>query len=357
MAVVGRDLYGAEHATLRLWKELAPERVQVTAVILEHTDHPSDMLRAARELGDQVPVHAHRASGPVAFRIFLLELLASHPADVICTVGYKCDLYCAAALRGVSIPQVSVMHGWVDTSFKLRFYNWLDRQCLRRLDGIFTVAGHLEREAKALNRAGRVACLRNGVDVVGLQAAAQPPPEEWPSGPTLLFVGRLAAEKGLRHLVDAVAMIPGVHLVLVGSGPLEDELRAQATTRELGDRIHFAGFQPNAAPWIAAADMLALPSYTEGLPLVLLEAMALDTPVIASRVGGIPDLLGEDICGLLIPPGDTAALTAAIERLLAEPELAGQLAKRARRRVESEYTEALVARRFEDSLHEWFGHG
>ena len=154
--------------------------------------------------------------------------------------------------------------------------------------------------------------------------------------PLLLFLGRLVPVKGIDLLLDACAGLP-VELLVVGDGPERPSLERRAAA--LGVRARFLGEQTgeDKAGWLAAADVLVLPSRvlpdgrTESAPLVLLEAMAAGVPVLATRVGGNPDLITEGENGLLVPPGEAAPLRAALEQLLAGPGLRRRLAEAGRR--------------------------
>jgi glycosyltransferase involved in cell wall biosynthesis len=132
----------------------------------------------------------------------------------------------------------------------------------------------------------------------------------------LVYVGGLDREKGIIELGRAFAMLRGVHLVLVGEGPLEGEMRAASAQN--GGRLILAGAHDLAgvARFLAAADALVLPSWDEGTPNVVLEALAAGRPVVASRVGGIPDALIEGTTGLLVPPRDPEALARALREAL-----------------------------------------
>jgi glycosyltransferase involved in cell wall biosynthesis len=137
---------------------------------------------------------------------------------------------------------------------------------------------------------------------------------------TILFVGRLEPEKGTDDLLDALELMavqhPGLRLVLIGEGDRGMAYRADARARGL--RATFVGAQPHArvADWIAACDVLALPSWAEGTPNVVLEALASGRPVVASAVGGIPDVVHHPDLGELVPPRSAIALAAALERVL-----------------------------------------
>ena len=157
--------------------------------------------------------------------------------------------------------------------------------------------------------------------------------------PTLLFLGHVLPEKGVFELVKAFAAvarrIPDLRLVLGGVGQLEavSELAAQLGVRE---RLEVPGWlgpeQKNAA--LAASTAFLLPSYLEGMPMALLEAMSWGLPVVATPVGGIPQIVKNEVNGLLVPPADVAALTAAIARLLDDPALAERLGGAARATIE-----------------------
>lgn len=147
------------------------------------------------------------------------------------------------------------------------------------------------------------------------------------SGRRALFVGRLDAVKGVRLLLQAVAGLradwPDLTLTLIGDGPERAALEAQAATPALSGAVRFAGLQ--GADAVAAAlaehDMLVLPSFAEGVPMVLMEALASRLPVVATQVGGVAELVRDGERGLLVPPGDAEALADAMARLLADPAL------------------------------------
>jgi glycosyltransferase involved in cell wall biosynthesis len=160
---------------------------------------------------------------------------------------------------------------------------------------------------------------------------------------TIVCVGRLSPEKGQAGLLRAFADLrrsrPDLKLRLVGDGPERGSLEALASELGVAGAVTFAGRLSEAETLaeIARSDLLALPSFMEGLPIVLTEAMAIGVPVVASRVAGIPELVEEGTTGLLFPPSDWDALAAAIERLLGDEALYAQVAERAQRKVRDEF--------------------
>jgi len=138
----------------------------------------------------------------------------------------------------------------------------------------------------------------------------------------------------------------GVRLLVAGEGPLRPALESEADRSQ----VRFLGFVPDVRPVLAAADLLALPSRTEGLPMAALEAMAAGVAVVASAVGSLPEVLA-DGAGVLVPAGDVGALRQALE-LLSAPEDRDRLASAARRRVESRYGDAAMARSYRELLYQ-----
>lgn len=168
-----------------------------------------------------------------------------------------------------------------------------------------------------------------------------------PSARIALTVGRLAPLKGLDYLLEAwktvAATIPDVTLVIVGNGDLETDLKAQATALGLDGRVVFAGFRTDIPALLARADLFVLSSLWEGLPMAAIEAMAAGCPVVATAVGGTPEVVEHGNTGLLTSPRDADALAAAIFRLLSDHALSSALANTASAAVQARYTrEAMV---------------
>jgi glycosyltransferase involved in cell wall biosynthesis len=154
----------------------------------------------------------------------------------------------------------------------------------------------------------------------------------------IVAVGALTAEKGHRDLIAAFADLsprfPTAELVLVGDGPERGSLERAVHHRRLGPQVRFAGAQPDAAAWIAEADLLVHPSRREALGTTVLEAMTLGVPVVATATGGLIELL-HDGAGLLVPPDDPAGLTVAMDRVLSDAPLRHRMVEVARRRTEA----------------------
>ena len=190
----------------------------------------------------------------------------------------------------------------------------LVRAVLRRAHAVICVSEALAEAARGCG-AHNVRVVPNGVAIPeGVRREAEPA--------EVLFAGRLSAEKGIAELVAATE---GMNLVVAGDGPLREQVPGAL------------GFVPHAElqRLYERSAVVVLPSHREGMPLCVLEAMAHGRPVVASAVGGIPEVVEDGVTGLLVPPGDVAALRAALERLLADPILRRRLGREARRRIGS----------------------
>jgi glycosyltransferase involved in cell wall biosynthesis len=249
------------------------------------------------------------------------------------------------AARGAGARVVSHIH--IESYFRpgavgRLYHRPLDNATARLCHAVITVS---EDTRRALVEQGypaeRIFVVHNGIELDG---AAPSPPQ----GRTVVEVARLAPVKGQRELIEAIAQVPDARLVLVGKDLEQDGAYAallKRRARELGvaDRVELAGYRPDALGLMREARVVALPSTTEGLPIVLLEAMAQARPVVATPVGGTPELVVDGETGLLVPPGDIGALARALRELLDDDELARRLGESGRRRVEERFSAGRMA--------------
>lgn len=194
----------------------------------------------------------------------------------------------------------------------------------------------------------RLTVIPNWIDAAPFAAIA--PPEPRPDRPLrLLFLGHVEIAKGIIDLVDAVAALGGdaqVSLVVAGDGGALQQARRRTIEHSIGDRVRFVGWVDEAArlAQLADADVLVLPSYREGLPNSVLEAMAAARPAIATRVGGIPDLVEHGLTGLLHDPGDVPQLADCLRKLIERRDLVAVMGTRARERVLAQHSVAAGTR-------------
>ncbi len=166
---------------------------------------------------------------------------------------------------------------------------------------------------------------------------------EYPMGHNLLFVGRLAPVKGLPILLRALEPLkeqfPKIHLTVIGDGPGRAALQSQAEASGLSDHVTFAGYksQTEVAKALVDTDLFVLPSFAEGVPVVLMEAMAASRPVVTTHIAGVPELVTDGASGLLVPPGDIDALTAAIAKIIGNPSRATGMGISGRAKIEAAF--------------------
>jgi len=243
---------------------------------------------------------------------------------------------------------VTTVHGWVHHTARTPLYYKLDQLCLPRYERIICVADDLLEFCLSTGVAAKkCVLLENGIDTqeyVRKQSVREARttlglPQ---SGFLIGAVGRLAAEKGFDLLIRSIPTLLecglDVRLAIVGEGGERKSLERLATQLGIADRVILPGWQPDVRSYFEAMDVFALSSHREGLPNVLLEAMALEVPVIATRVNGVPRLVQDGRNGFLIEPGDGEGLSIALAGLLKNPTLRNVFAVAARRMVETKYS-------------------
>ncbi|MCL6554424.1 MAG: glycosyltransferase [Firmicutes bacterium] len=262
----------------------------------------------------------------------------------------------AARLAGAPIVAFTA-HGWPSLAalpplIRLA-YRVAESGVARLSHVIICVSEHDKRQALKMGTGtpDRLVVVRNGVNPALWAQSMSAGPSGQPRGAipgsardgvcTAVCVARLTVQKDPLTLLKAWTMLQGAHrLVLIGDGPLRAELEAFCGRAGLTDRVTFLGARDDVPAVLGAADLFVLASRWEGLPFAVLEAMCSGLPVVATRVGGIPEAVVDGETGLLVPPGDARALAEAIERLAADPRLRGQMGAAGRRRAEACFTEA-----------------
>lgn len=290
----------------------------------------------------------------------LLQAAREQRIDVIHSHGFKTNILLGLAnLTRKSPPVVTTLHGWTakKTFSKLGLYRLLDQRLLRRQDAVVLVNEEMKMLPSIRSLPPhKTFFVPNGIALDSLQANADDPIarqlREFHSAGSILIggVGRLSPEKNFGALIEALAQLPSElrhsKVALLGTGAQEADLRGLISERGLTDRVWLAGYVGNARTYLHELDILAIPSLTEGLPMILLEAMAADVPIVSTAVGAIPNTLAG--CGALVPAGDIAALAAAIAAVAADLPAAREKAAGARQRVQEHYSATTMATRYLD---------
>lgn len=278
------------------------------------------------------------------------ELLRATACDVLICHGYKAHVLGRLAARRGGIPAVAVSRGWTGETRKVKAYEWIDRRHMPLMDHVVCVS---EGQAEKVRRwcrvpAGRMSVIRNSAR---LGAFENTDPHArgrllgfFPAGVSQVVVGagRFSPEKGFGVLVEAAHAIcrdnPGAGVVLFGEGPLRGDLEQRVAELGLAGRVVLPGFRTDLDSLIGAADVVVLPSFTEGLPNVALEASAAGVPVVATAVGGTPEAIADRVNGFLVPPGTPAAIAAKVTELLCDPLLRARFGDAGRARMRELFT-------------------
>jgi glycosyltransferase involved in cell wall biosynthesis len=338
---------GAETFALRLCEALVAQGHQARVVALSPS---SDEHRH-----DVEPLGPRRR----AYRTLAALRRAAADVDVVVAHGSSTLEACAVALTRTGVPFVFRTIG--DPAY------WTPRGSRRAL-GVLLRRARLhvtlwEAAASYLAQVHRID--PNSIDVIpnAVDGALFPPATDEersesrrrfliaPGQPCLAYVGALSAEKDVGGLLTALRDLPGAVLLVAGEGPEAPHLRRLADQHARG-RVRFLGGVPEPGAVYAAADLLVLPSRSEGMPAVVIEAGLRGTASVATRVGAVPEMIADGVNGVLARPGDPEALAVAIRRGLADPRALGRSAAAAYRRA---YTMSAVVHRWEKVLHEAAG--
>ena len=341
-----QGLYGAERSLLAL-AAATEAPFEPVVVSLVRPGREDTLGTAARGMGlPTVRVDAPGRLSPSA----LAPLVRLARGGLLHAHDYKALVLALAAGALARVPVVATFHGDTGHLARVVLYERLARWAARFTSGVAATSGPLAERLRAAAPGTPVHVIPNGIPVGPLptlrERAAARQALGLPAGAQVVaFLGRLSPEKAPELLLRA-ARGTALRVVVAGDGPLRAALEAEADRAQ----VRFIGFVSDVAQVLAAADVLALPSRTEGLPMAVLEAMAAGVPVVASAVGSLPEVLGDE-AGVLVPPGDVDALRAALERL-GDPAQRQALATAARRRVESRYAAAIMARSYRELLHQ-----
>lgn len=332
------------------------------------TENANAFVDAARSAGVDTYVIRERFRYDPGVVPQLRGILAQVKPAIIQTHNNKSHLL----VRSVSAARAhrvwfAFHHGDTHTNLKQRAYNQLDRLTLRAAERVITVCQAFVPQlvSRGVNPS-RIRVLHNPAAPAHVIAAAERRKlrAELAIGAdeaVILAVGRLSREKGQEHLIRALARLPPAaapwRLLLLGSGPDLERLQTLAGALGVSRQILFVGFRADVASYYAIANAFALPSLTEGSSNVLLEAMAAGIPIVATRVGGNPEIALHEQTALLVPPADPTALADALMRLLTDGDLASRLTMAAQARAAVEFSEQRYRQRLSAVYAEAMGAG
>ena len=321
----------------------------VCAYLCDPADTDADRrLQEMRQRGVEVIVIPDR--GPFDLRVFthLNKTIRQIRPHIYHAHDYKSHVLGALLGSTSSMVRVGTLHGWVDKSKKLDVYYCLEKTTLSLYDRIYCVSPQLYQEAKRCGVSKQVLrYLPNAVHVGAFTRSREPfdARKELGLGANGMWIGtvaRLAKEKNLDVVLKTAAQLLGqgypIYCLFVGEGPLKASLETEARLLGLTERIYFAGYQHDVRPWLECMDVYLCTSLREGMPNSILEAMAMEVPVIATKVGAIPNMIRHYEDGILVPCHDVAATVQAVRRILDDRTIRDKVVKSARARVAQEFS-------------------
>ena len=322
-----------------------------------HAGSPNAFVSAARKQGLVVDIIPERRRFDLSVIPALREIVEKRRPDIVLTNSVKSHFLLWRSQLWKKFPWVAFHHGYTTTDRKMRLYNRLDRWSLTHADRVITVC-----RAFAEELANATAVPIEKISAQHNSIRPKPPPDKQEvqslrsrfaiadDERVVLTAGRLSTEKGHIDLLAALKSLRETHpeltckLIIVGDGPEYGRLEAAASSLGIREQVIFTGLVADVQPFYALADVFVLPSHSEGSPNVLLEAMAARLPVVATSVGGVPEMVENNESALLVPVYDPQTMATAIARMLTDKELARRLTANAAELVAARYAPEDYAR-------------
>lgn len=343
------EIGGPGKTILESFRAIDQARFDLHVGVFRGPSDPGDtpFTAAAKAIG--MPVHEIAATGPYDLgQLGRLSALVREGAfDIVHAHEAVSDVLTYLLSFRHRVPIVSTAHGWIANSRKGRFMVGLDKRVLARFDRVIAVSTKMQRDLlDAGVPSSRVTLLHNAIVLDKYRRTDGPGALEAlighrPPGPVMVSIGRLSPEKGHADLVDALALAAsrGHHLttVLAGDGPARADVEARIRAAGLQDQVFLPGYVKEPARLLQDADLMVLPSHTEGLPNAALEALAMEVPVLATRVGGTPEVVVDGETGRLVPAHAPQALADGLVDFLQHRDRWRAWARAGRQMVEAQF--------------------
>lgn len=360
-------MFGGENVLISLAKEMQSSQFIPIIGVLRNTKNPHTEIadEASRDKIDYVIFPCNgRLDLKTIFQI--REYIKSHKIKIIHSHDFKSDFYGFFAALLTPIPIIATCHNWIAANSKASFYNYVDQLLLRYFD--FTVAVSPSVKNILLDKGvshEKIAIISNGVflenfhgnnsvKTIDLRLEFGIPPD----CPIVGTVGRLSPEKGytffLRAANEVLKDLKDVYFLIVGDGPQRQELINLSSSLGIERNVIFAGIRTDIARIYSLLDIFVISSVMEGLPMVLLEALASHKSVVATNVGAIPQVIEHEVNGLLVEPGNIEALVKAIRSLLENKCQAENLAQRGYEKVSRFFSARVMADKYIDVYQKLF---
>ncbi|MEO5821015.1 MAG: glycosyltransferase family 4 protein [Vicinamibacteraceae bacterium] len=323
-------------------------RPQLAVFLTRHETGESPFVSAAKDAG--MPVHYVRGYNQFDLRLIsrVVALVKAQQIDIISAHEVKSDVIAWLARVLHHVPIVTTLHGWIGNKPRQRAFIALDKWVVRKFDRVIVVSAKIQQELIAAGvPPDKLRLVHNAIVLERYRrtgrrgALAQLLGRELP-GPVAVSIGRISPEKGHLDLVEALGIVARrgrpLSTVLIGDGPARAQVAERVRALGLDDSVHMPGYLAQPERFLEDVDLMALPSHTEGLPNVVLEALAMDVPVVATRVGGTPEIITDHETGRLVPPHDPEAMAEALLSFMQDPAPWQAMARRGHRVVQDRFS-------------------
>lgn len=355
--ISSRGFFGAENVMIELSKALRAYECECYIGIIGHSNNLyKSILCEASKNGLKTEVFFCRSQFDIKTIMKIRKFIKENKMDIIHSHGYKSNFYGLLASLNLNINRITTCHNWIGNGRKMKLYEYIDKLLLRNFDKVIAISEELKNE---ILRSGifKVMIINNGIDIerFKLQATGHRLKIKEAFGikeneKAIGTVGRLTVEKGHSYLIEtfekAVKEFPDTKLLIVGDGPLKESLESRAMSLGLKDNIIFTGIRNDIPELLSIMDIFVLPSLKEGMPMVLLEAMAARKAIIATKVGAVIKIIDDGVTGLLIKPTDVNSMCDCLTRLLKNTEKARLLSEKAYEKVKSEFSASKMAEQY-----------
>jgi len=356
-------IFGAERVILNIGRNI-DKKYKVILICLRSPDGKSDLLKKkAEEIGMKVISVDVNSKMDFSSIKHIREILKSQQVKILHSHDFKANLYGLIASNDLGIKRILTSGGTTKDSIMKKFYVYMDETFTYRFyDNIVAVSREIYNKLLKKNiHMGKLVIVENGIDEsLYYDADRTQSNNPFPVNNTnkvFAVIGRLFPDKAHRYFIDAFSDIkkayPKSVALIIGEGPSEEEIRKKIIDLKLEDSVFLCGVRKDMMYVYKNIDYLVLPSLTEGLPYVLLEAMLFKVPVLATDVGGIPNIVINDVTGYLVPAGDAQSLKNGMEKMLNNPEKSREMADKGYRLVNEKYSARRMAegyRRLYDSV-------
>jgi len=329
--------HGAENMAAELIRQLDKLNVENYIGVFKNNENTNlDILHKVTNCIKDGVVFNCNSKIDIKLLLHMRRYIKDNKIDIIHSHKYKTNFYSLFVRYGTGIKLVSTCHNWLGKSLNMKIYTIIDKLILRYFDYVVGVSSEVTEELKKFIPDKKIAKIGNGIDIGKYYRVMDKNDAKRSLGfenkILIGFVGRLSEDKGVSILLDAVSNITSnkrdIYTLIVGDGDYKKKLENEANSMGISDRVIFTGNRDDTPLIYSSLDVFVLPSLKEAFPMVILEAMACGVPVVATEVGDIPQIIEDEVSGMLVNTKDSEGLVRTIENILLDNNKADKIVQR-----------------------------